>query len=138
MGRCLKRVPLDFDWPLKKIWQGYVNPYYVECSPCDGRGSNSEGGYCKYCNGDGVPIAFQEKYNEWLDEEPPEGDGFQLWETTSEGSPISPVFDSLEKLCEWAERNATTFGSSTATKEDWKQMLSDDFVYHKEGNHIFI
>ena len=34
MGRELKRVPLDFDWPLNKPWEGFVNPHYtaVECS----------------------------------------------------------------------------------------------------------
>lgn len=37
--REIFRVPLDFDWPLGKPWQGYVNPYYVECTPCSGTGS---------------------------------------------------------------------------------------------------
>ena len=27
MGRKLMRVPLDFAWPLKKVWKGYINPY---------------------------------------------------------------------------------------------------------------
>ena len=32
---------------------------------------------------------------------PPKGEGFQLWETTTEGSPVSPVFETLDELCEW-------------------------------------
>jgi hypothetical protein len=42
--RALKRVPLDFDWPLNKIWKGYVNPYpgEVKCKYCDGTGLNPE------------------------------------------------------------------------------------------------
>ena len=52
--------------------------------------------------------------------EPPKGEGYQLWNTTSEGSPISPVFETLDKLCEWCEVNATTFGKFKATKEEWK------------------
>ena len=68
--------------------------------------------------------------------EPPKGEGYQLWNTTSEGSPISPVFETLDKLCEWCEVNATTFGKFKATKEEWKEMLQDGFVYHKEGNVI--
>ncbi len=33
--------------------------------------------------------------------EPPEGEGWQLWETVSEGSPVSPVFESAEQLADW-------------------------------------
>ncbi len=35
MGRELRRVPLDFDWPIDKTWDGYLNPHYAECSDCD-------------------------------------------------------------------------------------------------------
>lgn len=100
MGRTMKRVPMDFDWPLKKVWEGYLNP---DCEV-----------------------------------EPPEGDGYQLWETTSEGSPVSPVFASFEELCEWCAENATTFADFKATKEEWAAMLNDDFVYHQEGIFVFM
>lgn len=33
--------------------------------------------------------------------DPPAGDGWQLWETTTEGSPISPVFPTAEDLATW-------------------------------------
>ena len=44
----------------------------------------------------------------------------QLYENTSEGTPGSPVFkaNELEKLCEYAAENCTTFASFEATKED--------------------
>ncbi len=64
--------------------------------------------------------------------EPPKGDGYQLWETTSEGSPTSPVFATLEALCEWCETNTTTFGSFKASKEEWLQMLSPEGHVHVE------
>lgn len=40
MGRKLKRVALDFDWPLHKVWEGFINPHYVaeECEVCEGSG----------------------------------------------------------------------------------------------------
>lgn len=69
---------------------------------------------------------------------PPKGKGYQLWENCSEGSPISPIFKTLDELCEWAEDNATTFADFKTTKEKWKEMLSDDNVHHREGNLIFI
>ena len=64
----------------------------------------------------------------------------QLYETTSEGTPKSPVFkaDEFEKLCEYAAENCTTFASFKATKEEWMEMLKNDFVFHKQGNAIFI
>lgn len=54
---------------------------------------------------------------------PPTGDGFQLWENTSEGSPISPVFKTLDELCEWAAENETVFASIKASKEEWMAQL---------------
>lgn len=37
----------------------------------------------------------------WEPTPPPTGDGWQLWETTSEGSPVSPVFRTGEELARW-------------------------------------
>ena len=46
MGRELKRVPLDFNWPQNKPYEGFVNPYYtaIECKHCGGSG------YSAYAN----------------------------------------------------------------------------------------
>ncbi len=249
MGRTLKRVALDFDWPQGEVWKGYINPHPPsECSACEGSGYNAEtrnlsdrwysfkcpdgeegwqyhleqpevdalieagrlwdftrvprtpeqravvekkladGGNCWLPESNGyMPTA--DEVNEWARRgmghdsinqsicvkaraerlgvyglcdacageglvwsnadakaahdafenfEPPIGEGFQLWETTSEGSPASPVFDSLDALAEWCAANATTFGSGRASKEDWIRMLGDDVVHHQDGNVIFL
>lgn len=215
MGRLLKRVPLDFKYPLNKTWEGYINPHYKKCPDCDsgqsaslsalehlvhlilvagqdsmgGRvhpwiqkagiddvgcilhelssglaGRKCEGlfghdacdrwsatakvveaaglpkdwGVCKTCGGDALDPTIAEAYNAWEDFDPPAGEGFQLWENTSEGSPVSPVFETLDQLCAWCTNNATTFGSSRATADQWRKMLDEGFVCHKEGNMIFI
>lgn len=31
MSRELRRVPLDFNWPLNKVWSGYINPHGGPC-----------------------------------------------------------------------------------------------------------
>jgi hypothetical protein len=54
---------------------------------------------------------------------------FRLYESTSEGTPCGPVFASLDDLCAWAEKNATTFADFTATAAQWKEMLLNDFVH---------
>lgn len=94
-------------------------------------------GICKTCEGEAIHPNYKLDYESWEKEEPPKGEGYQLWETTSEGSPQSPVYKTLEELCEWCEDNATTFASNTATKNEWKQMLGDGFIAHKEGNAVF-
>lgn len=136
MGRKLMRVPLDFDYPIGKVWYGY---FFVlsfcqdNCDECK-----------KYAEIKKIPINsygcpdFEAFYNIHLDVEPSEGEGYQLWETTTEGSPSSPVFESLEALCEWCEENATTFGDFTATKEEWRNLLSADLFIVEKGNIGFI
>ena len=59
MGREIRRVPLDFDWPLKEVWHGFVNPWYQhchDCSACDGTGLNPESAYIErtWYNHDGL------------------------------------------------------------------------------------
>ncbi len=225
MGRELRRVPLDFDWQLNKVWKGFVNPYTgysYECPDCggtalnpetrqladdfydneghgvrwwyeydnDGRAckvieaypgacrrwcdkitqdevdaliaeerlahathdwvagegwipknpmpkvtaeevnkANSVGargmghdainrwilikaranrlgiyGHCECCDGKGRIVTdpeLEKKADEWEREDPPEGEGWQVWETVSEGSPITPVFATGEELVDY-------------------------------------
>lgn len=145
MGRELKRVPMDFDYPLHKVWYGYFVENISFCI------SSQNEKYCENCKEfariKGIDTEqygcpkFDEYFKQIKDKlkelcEPPKGEGYQLWDTTSEGSPINPVFETLDKLCEWCEVNATTFGKFKATKEEWKEMLQDGLAYHKEGNAI--
>lgn len=62
-------------------------------------------GHCPKCHGEGVVWTCNaaEKYlaKKYKTIEPPKGDGWQMWETVSEGSPVSPVFDSPEGLINW-------------------------------------
>jgi hypothetical protein len=52
---------------------------------------------------------------------------------------MTPVFASLEDLCEYCEKEkVSSFGFSTLTKEQWFNNLSGDTFVHKEGNVIFI
>lgn len=236
MGRELKRVCLDFDWPLNKVWRGYINPYYKPCpeenvtcfsgykpeyhwleaitrqmaligeeaaaapraeefkqrgrtyphpylenwgnapryeiprdemekiqaketaqqrmfemqkylhyhprqlmplgpglvSLIEGLSGNKLGSFlggsgvawdlmekilrtagfttksareewmhCPLCKGENIHPDMKEAYEAWQKEEPEIGEGWQLWETVSEGSPISPVFPTREAFIEY-------------------------------------
>lgn len=210
MGREIKRVPIDFDWPRDKVWQGYLMPDNLEPAPCPegeaccngvtparawvaeiadltlmldddlddqrrgrplhpyfasvhgyssrprpsvdirefgtglaGREASWLGhdacdgwratekliaaagldpetwGVCPGCGGRASVEAYPGQRAEadaWTATDPPTGAGWQLWETTSEGSPISPVFPTAEGLAQWltttAGGNAVAFGGA--------------------------
>lgn len=49
----------------------------------------------------------------------------QMYETCSEGTPISPVMDTPENLARWLSDNkASACGSMTATYEEWLAMIN--------------
>lgn len=187
MSREVKRVALDFDWPIGEVWKGYLSPESldeVECVPCEGSGysptarwlnSTFYGGSrydhtgwgdkvtqaevdllvekgrirpqrgepttaeevnarqvhgplvghdainrgimvewrcerlgvsdrCEHCQGHGSNERYPGQRAEaeaWQRTEPPEGEGWQFWETVSEGSPQSPVFATKDELVDW-------------------------------------
>lgn len=82
---------------------------------------------CEKCGGSGEFWADPEdaiRAEAWQRSDPPKGDGWQMWETTSEGSPISPVFATPEELARWlADTKASTFGRMTADYETWLKMI---------------
>lgn len=140
VSRVLKRVPLDFNWPLKTVWSGYLMPKVGDLLKMEElreripalQQMDPEGDYCGQCQASGKPCSEEAPYcarfypaNERLwRREPPAGEGYQLWETCSEGSPISPVFPTLDELCDWAVENATIYGQIKTTKERWREVLT--------------
>lgn len=200
--REARRVPLDFDWPLGEVWQGYLSPDWRPCPSSDcHNGSTMAGrwlecavhlilligeagisdhelhpwlremplnpgvkpgpdaaelsgglagraprvpfghdaidlfsaqrkiieaaglpetwGTCQVCGGHSIHPDDREAADAWEATEPPTGEGWQLWETTSEGSPRSPVFASAEELASWCEDNATVFADAHWSKDQW-------------------
>lgn len=117
MGREIKRVSLDFDWPIEEEWQGFICPIkLITCPNCRGEGE-VKGDECFQCKGMGEISENEEElklYDNWEPEEPPIGDGYQLWETVSVGSPVSPVFNTPEKLATWMTRNPRESGGELA------------------------
>lgn len=213
MGREIKRVPVDFDWPKDKVWHGYLQPESLRELPCPagdecangvttarawvdkvcylllmlnddrndqargrplhpyfdsiprpyldshgssareirpsadiqefgeglaGRGNRRFGhdavdhwvatkkviaaaglnpetwGICPSCKGHATIEAYEGQRADqeaWTETEPPEGDGWQLWETVSEGSHISPVFADAEGLARWLTTPAACWGA---------------------------
>jgi len=231
MSRTLKRVPIDFDWPLSEIWEGYVNPYHGdECLHCSGSGAsplmrsatdfwyhgshhqffgfppgplcenltqelvnllvdkgrlsdfssewidrkwhrikNDDGSLyyppapiinsaskewhvhdalnefivskhlvtqmgepveCSFCKGEGVVWDSEERkaaYENWEETEPPEGDGWQVWETVSEGSPVTPVFPTAEALVDHLTTKGD-FSTQRLNKPPFSRKAAEAFI----------
>lgn len=68
--------------------------------------------------------------------EPPEGEGYQLWGTTTEGEPWSPVFITIDELCRWCEKNDTIYADTKATKEEWKKNITIGYCSCKIRNIV--
>jgi len=137
MSRELRRVPLDFEWPMNKIWTGYLVPdalLSIPCGHCHGAGvvgDRREDGArdeCVRCGGEGKGWRSDEHKaaaEAWEPSDPQEGPGYQMWETTSEGSPISPVFATPEELAMWlTDTKASAFGGCTANYDHWLRMIN--------------
>lgn len=107
MSREVKRVPRDFDWPLHKVWIGYFL-----IAPPEGVSSKDVDHFERIMRGD-------EDYYDY-NVEPPTGDAWQMWETVSEGSPISPPCESPEELARWLADN----NIDDATYDEWLKVVS--------------
>jgi len=117
-NRELKRVPLNFDWELNKVWHGYLMSTCLDDS-CDDCKEFARLKKLKI-ESHGCP------FFDFL--EPPKGNGFQCWETTSEGSPISPIFKTLDALCGWLAKNSGDTVLRGYTKKDWEDLLKEKSI----------
>ena len=54
------------------------------------------------------------------------GSGFRLWETCTsrKGSPISPIFSTIEELCDWAADNATINAYTKISASEWMTAIT--------------
>jgi hypothetical protein len=113
-------------WALNGMGHDSTNCHSVLKSRCERLGVSH---VCKTCNGEAEAYrdeAHKKAHDEWTETEPPAGEGWQMWETTSEGSPISPVFATPEKLARWlAQTNASAFGDQGASYEAWLKTIVD-------------
>lgn len=93
------------DWNLKQHGYGHDSLNGLTCIKA--RLKREKKDYkCNSCKGTGENWQHHKAkslYKNWKKYDPPTGKGFQLWTTTNEGSPMTPVFESLEKLCEYCE-----------------------------------
>jgi hypothetical protein len=89
------------EWSLSGFGHDSINAMIVIRARCEREGFSDT---CPACGGHGSTEAYEGQRAEaeaWERSEPPMGEGWQLWETVTEGSPVSPVFATSEELAAW-------------------------------------
>ena len=138
MGREVRKVPKDWKHPQAPTLR--LSGYEMDFIPLHGRSFAADAAEwdqeCAKWNAGIYPDYARDEhkslpYEKWDGERPEQNDympdwpasertHFMMYETCTEGTPISPAFETPEELARWlADNGASSFGSSTATYEQW-------------------
>lgn len=129
MGREVRRVAANWEHPKDSIRGGYKgrfegDRYLNELE--DWEDSYKENGLQETLDDYGPPPEKEDYMPSWTEEEKTH---YQMYENTSEGTPISPVMDSIESLAHWlADNKASAFAGETATYDEWLSMCTQGYA----------
>jgi hypothetical protein len=103
-------------------WEaGYVRDYFNRGYKA--KDETHEGSYAEWAGDRPNPGHYMPKFA------PETATHLMMYETTSEGTPISPAFATPEELARWlADNNASAFGSDGATYEQWLRVCRGGFA----------
>jgi len=82
-------------------------------------------GMCSHCGGSGTRWRSPEDesaYDAWTETPPPSGDAYQIWQTVSEGGPVSPPFLRPADLAAWMVANDTSI-TRDMSESDWMKFI---------------
>lgn len=109
-------------WSCGGLGHDSINAHVCIEARCERAGVGYE---CSACDGEAVvwpsPEAKQ-AYESWEPIPPPDGEGYQIWENVTEGSPVSPVFATPEELARHMAANGVGLTSGT-TYEMWLEFI---------------
>jgi hypothetical protein len=112
-------------WGMFGMGHDSINSWVCIKARCEREGHPTG---CTVCDGSGdhwTPSDAEHNADDWQEEEPPTGNGYQLWETVSEGSPVTPVFAVPERLAEWLVQNDDSVTKDT-TFDQWMRFICGD------------
>lgn len=118
------RVPTPIEvneWSLNFMGHDSINAWVVITAKCQRLGVPSK---CEVCDGHGeigTPAV------EWESTEPPEGEGWQVWETVSEGSPVTPVLPTKEALIDYLVSHGDSWDAKRGDG-GWSRKAAESFV----------
>lgn len=136
MGREIRMVPANWEHPVSRDVYGRerLQPMYDETFSTAAR--EWKAGFLKWESGE-RPDYFEDRpegYEFWeWDVQPPsreyyrpwsddEATWFQLWETVSEGTPVSPPFSTKEELADYLADNGDFWDQKRCIEPDWDRL----------------
>lgn len=149
MGREVRRVPADWQHP--KHWTGGMRGPEERYKPLfpghryqdavdawdDGLAAWKRGEYPEYADPAECQATTYEQYSgqrphrdDYMPNWPAEQrTHLMMYEDTTEGTPISPAFETPEELARWLVHNkASAFGGKTGSYEYWLRVASGGFA----------
>lgn len=127
MGREVRKVPADWQHPKDETTGRFVplNAPGYAAAAAEFTAMVAEKGLQKAVDYMSCP-----DQNDYMPDWPEsERTHFMMYEDTSEGTPISPAFATPEELARWlADTGASSFGSSTATYDQWLRVCRGGFA----------
>lgn len=134
MGRELRTVPADWKHPKRR--GHYVPLHDGSFAAALAQWEREREAFENGLNPDGSPLSESAQgctFENWHGSKPEHIDywsaekctHFQMYETCSEGTPISPVLESPEAVARWcADNGASAFGGETAPYEWWLKVCA--------------
>jgi len=140
MGREIRKVPKDWEHPKDEDGHFialYDGTFSSDAAKWDIGKSKWDIGYKDDWEGGWIPRSGEigMLFEEWEGSRPESNDYMPEWdesektyimmyETCSEGTPISPAFECPEDLAKWlADTGASSFGNRTASYDQWLSMI---------------
>ena len=137
MGREVRMVPPNWDHPIGDIGYGRKGPQpmydrtfakaeaewledFDRIRSGDMTDSEREyypHGVCQWANDEAPPDP--KYYRPWSDEE---ATWFQVWETVSEGTPVSPPFATKDELISYLADNGDFWDQKRCKEPDWEKL----------------
>lgn len=121
-GREVRRVPKD--WVHPTAWDTYdarKGPWFVPLQNRD---------MLQYYE-EGEEIDEKDFMPDW---KPEEMTHYQMYESVSEGTPLSPVMETPEELAQWlVDHKAGFFGYDTTDRETWRRIIDGASPYLMAG-----
>jgi hypothetical protein len=115
MGREMRTVPADWVHPKDK--NGDFIPLYQGSDYALHLAYQKEDSEMVVDIDDYMPI--------WSDEN---ATNYMMYEDTTEGTPISPAFETIEELAQWlTDNNASRFADIGATYDEWLYIINGGF-----------
>ena len=149
MGREVRRVPAGWQHPKEWSWNAHgmrverFKPLYPG-DKYQSRVDKWDEECAKWRRGEFPDYADAEDrqkcYEQWAGQRPhrddympnwPEAERthYMMYEDTSEGTPISPAFETPEELARWlTDNNASAFGSQGASYEGWLRVAKGGYA----------